>query len=404
MVLANRSKKGTGKRISVIIRLAICLTFLTGYLCPGFVRAAELKTIGPGSESAQGDDDWRLFRGDARASGVARGSLPEKLGVVWTFTLEKGWFESAAVIADGTVYIGSTDGKLYALGLKDGKKKWDFETDLGFTAAAAVRDAAVFAGDCDGRFYCLDAATGKLRWHFDAEAEINGGPNFHRDRVLFGSQDGFLYCLDAKTGKTVWKYESQDQIRCFPTVVEDRAFVAGCDGRLHVIDLERGVAVADVELDGPTGSSPAVLGTMVFVGTEGNSFFAINWQKAETVWTYQGGERRMPFRGSAAVTEDLVVVGSLDKSVHAIDPDSGRGLWKFATKGRVESSPVIVGNRVLVGSSDGRLYSLDRKTGKQLWRFDAGGGLIAAPAVAGGYLVIGNDDGQLYCFGAQGGG
>ncbi len=354
----------------------------------------------PTDSSVKPGPDWPLFRGDHLASGVARGTLPEKLGVVWTFSVEDGGFESTASIVGDMVYIGSTDGNLYALDLDDGERKWAFHTELGFSASAAVRDGSVYIGDVDGRFYCLDAGSGRQRWHFDSGAEIDSSANFYAEGVLFGSQDGFLYCLATKDGKLVWKYESEDQIRCFPTVVENRGFVAGCDGRLHVIDLDHGREEAHVELDAPTGSAPAVLGDMLFVGTEGSALFAIDWRAAKVVWTYRGRKRNMPFRSSAAVTPRIVVVGSLDKSVHAVDPKTGRPRWTFATKGRVETSPVIVGRRVFVGSADGRLYALDRQTGRELWRFEAGGSLLASPAVAGGRLVIGTDDGTLYCFGS----
>jgi outer membrane protein assembly factor BamB len=87
--------------------------------------------------------------------------------------------------------------------------------------------------------------------------------------------------------------------------------------------------------------------------------------------------------------------------VHALDPKSGKELWNFTTRGNVDSSPVIVGERVFVGSNDGRLYGLDLKTGNEVWRYEAGGSIIAAPAVSQGRLVIGTSDGELFCFGKK---
>ncbi len=163
---------------------------------------------------------WPLFRGDAQATGVVHGELPEKPDLLWTFSTQSGGFESTAAIVDGSVYIGCTDGKLYALNLQSGAKRWEFATPLGFVASAAVRDGRVYIGDSDGLFYCLEAATGKKLWSFQTDAEIDSSANFHGDHVLFGSQDSYLYCLQAASGKLVWKFQSQDQIRCFPTVVE----------------------------------------------------------------------------------------------------------------------------------------------------------------------------------------
>ncbi len=346
-------------------------------------------------------DQWPLFRGDGQGRGVAGSTLPEKLEALWTFADDKGSFETAAVIADGMVYIGSLGGNFYALGLDDGRKAWAFSTELGFTAAPAVRDGRVFVGDSDGVFHCLDGKSGAKLWQFTSEAEINSAPNFHRNRVLFGSQDGSLYCLAAETGELVWKYESPDQIRCSPTIVDDFTFVAGCDGQLHVIDLEQGKQVRSVELGGPTGATPAVAGDLLFVGTEGGVVFGIDWREGETRWQYAGSQRGGAYRGSAAVAQGIVVIGSRDKMVYAIDAKSGQERWSFPAGARVDSSPVIVGQRVFVGAANGRLFALDLKTGGERWQFEAGGAITAPAAVADQRLVIGTDEGVVYCFGER---
>ena len=341
-----------------------------------------------------------MFRGNVEATGVAAGGLPVKLELLWTFSAAEGGFESTAAIVGGVVYIGSTDGNLYAIDLATGKKRWQFSTPLGFTASAAVQGGRVYIGDSDGTFYCIDAATGRKFWDYKTDGEIDSSANFHAGHVLFGSQDSFLYCLDA-AGKLVWKFQSGDQIRCFPAVADDRCFVAGCDGRLHVIDVKNGAAVGEVKIDSPTGSSPAVMDGTVFVGTEGHNFFAIGLRQRKILWRYESPKGAAAFRSSAAVTREAVIVGSRDRQLHAFDPKTGHQIWSCTTKGLVDSSPVVVGDRVFVGSRDGRVYAIDVKSGAKLWQFEAGGGVVASPAVADGRLVIGNDSGQLYCFGAK---
>ncbi|HUT11966.1 MAG TPA: PQQ-binding-like beta-propeller repeat protein, partial [Thermoguttaceae bacterium] len=71
----------------------------------------------PAASSAAPKDAWPLFRGDGPGTGVAGAALPEKLELLWTFSVDGGGFESTAAIADGTVYAGCTDGKLYAVDL-----------------------------------------------------------------------------------------------------------------------------------------------------------------------------------------------------------------------------------------------------------------------------------------------
>jgi outer membrane protein assembly factor BamB len=345
--------------------------------------------------------DWPLFRGDALGTGVARGPLPEQLEVLWRFPTQDGAFEGSVAIVDGVVYAGCLDGNLYAIDLQTGQERWKFHTDLGFVAAPSVRAGKVYIGDVEGRFYCLSAATGEPIWSFQAQAEIDAGANFYQDKVLIGSQDATLYCFTADDGKEVWKHQIEDQIRCMPTVVDGRAFLAGCDGKLHIIDLETGKSTAQVDIGSQTGCTPAVLGNLVFFGTEGETFFCIDWAAAKVVWSYRNPERSLPYRSSAAVVPDRVLVGCRDKLVHCFDPQQGTELWTLPTRARIDSSPVIVGRRAYVGSADGKIYGIDIDTGKSVWQYEAGGGFTAAPAVAEGCLVIGSDDGILYCFGSK---
>jgi outer membrane protein assembly factor BamB len=85
--------------------------------------------------------------------------------------------------------------------------------------------------------------------------------------------------------------------------------------------------------------------------------------------------------------------------VHCLNAKTGKSLWTFLTRARVESSPAVAGGRVYVGSSDGRFYVLDLAGGAKLWEFDAGAPLSASPAISRGRIVIGSQDGRVYCFG-----
>jgi outer membrane protein assembly factor BamB len=156
-----------------------------------------------------------------------------------------------------------------------------------------------------------------------------------------------------------------------------------------------------VELDGPTGVTPAALGDRVFFGTEGGVFFAIDWRKAEVAWSYTDAESALPFRSSAAVTRDILLVGSSSKQIRAMDPRNGKQLWQFTTRGRIDSSPVIVEKRAYVGGTDGRVYGLDLKSGKAIWEYETGEGFVGSAAIADGRLLIASDEGTVYCFGKK---
>ena len=90
--------------------------------------------------------------------------------------------------------------------------------------------------------------------------------------------------------------------------------VAGCDSRLHVIDLKSGAEQGSVDIESPTQVTPAVIGDLVFFGTEAGEFFGVDWKQAEIAWR-SGGDRGMAFRSSPAATEKLVIVGGRDKQI-----------------------------------------------------------------------------------------
>jgi outer membrane protein assembly factor BamB len=376
---------------TVFLVLAVCV-------------AAKSATAAEPSKGAV-EKDWPVFRGNQQSTAAVSAALPESLEVLWQFRPEgkNRGFDATPVVLNGTVYIsdlGNFDGRVYALDLATGDRRWQFTTDSDFVAAAAVRDDRVFVGDIDGRFYCLNAKTGTALWKFEADGEIDSGANFYQDKILFGSQDGTLYCLN-KDGKLVWKYSIDNQIRCTPTVVADRAFVAGCDGKLHIVDLTSGEAAATVEIMAPTGMTPGVKGDQVFFGTEDSVFFCVNWRQAKIVWTYQDESRRQSLRSPPAIVDGFVVYGGQSKRVYAVDPRDGALRWKFTARQRVDAGPVISGSRVYVAAVDGRLYALDLKSGKELWQFEAAGGFVGSPAVAENRLVIASDEGVVYCFGSN---
>jgi RNA polymerase sigma factor (sigma-70 family) len=345
-------------------------------------------------------EDWPLFRGNPSQTGIATTALPDQLDILWKFTT-KDSIEGTAAIVGGVVYVGCLDDHLYALDLKTGQQKWKLKVGP-IKAPLSVKDGLIYVGDLDGGFHCIDAATAKEKWQFKTEGEISSGANFSGDTVLFGSGDEHLYCLSLKDGKERWKFRVPGgPVMGTPAVVADRTFAAGCDSTLHVLDLKNGKELASVDLGGQVGASVAAVGERLYVGTMSNQVLAIDWKKAETTWKYEPEKRPQPFFASAAVTENLVITGSRDKRVHALERKSGKVAWTYPTEGRVDSSPVVVGSRVFVGSLDSKLYVLDLTKGTELKKFDLGSAVLASPAVAEGCLVIGTEKGVVYCFGKK---
>jgi outer membrane protein assembly factor BamB len=353
-------------------------------------------------------DDWPVVRGNIHGSGVAATPVSDDLDVLWTYkTGEDAGFDATAVVVGGIVYVGDNMGTFHAVRLADGKPEWtkQFE-DSGFGAGAAIDKDRLYVGDLNGIVRCLSTTDGAEQWKVDLQAEIYAGPTPTGDDVLITSEAGTLTCLNAANGKKRWQFTIEAPLRCAPTIGAGRVMLAGCDSKLHFIDVASGAEVHSVDIDGPTGSTAAMNGDRAYFGTEGGSFYAIvapasQDQKPVVAWTFRDPQRGQPIRAAAAVTDSIVVFGSQGKAIYALDPASGEQKWKLPTRTRVESSPVIAGDRVVAATVGGIVYLLDAATSEPKWQYEAGGSFTASPAVVDGRVILGNGNGTLYCFGVK---
>ncbi|REJ76834.1 MAG: serine/threonine protein kinase [Planctomycetota bacterium] len=357
--------------------------------------------------------DWPNFRNGAHLRGIASSDLPDDLELLWAVPTPDGVTATAAIV-DGRVYLGVLHGEVLCLDLEDGSEIWSYRsiesTDPkqfapGFNAPATVSETAVYIGDEDGVVHAVDRDSGAKRWIFQTNGEIKGGVTLLPDgRVMVGSHDGHLYCLDAGTGEEVWACETFGPVNGSQAMDGQFTFVTGCDKPvLRVVDVEAGKQEKEVPLEGLLIASPALMNDVLYFGTPDGEVFALAWQEEQTVWTWSDPRRGQEIHSTPAVTDELVLIGSGDKRLHAIDRETGEERWNFETRGAVDSSPVVVGDRVFFGSADRTLYGVSIEDGSERFRYGAGQRITASPAVGYGRLVIGTEgrDGRILCFGAK---
>ncbi len=343
-------------------------------------------------------NNWSQFRGNPSLTGVSLANVPGNLKQLWTYEAGDS-IESSAAIVGGTVFVGSQKGELVALNLDNGAVYWKYPTGAPIgESSPAYSNGVVYIGDLGGEFHAVNASDGKKLWSFKTGNEIKSSPVVAGDRVLIGSYDQYLYCLSTRNGAVLWKFHIQGAVHSTPSLAGGLAFFAGCDEIFHAVRLSDGKEQFNVTSGAYTGASPALRGGAAFYGTFENEVLMVNLKDHNIGWRYQHPQRHFPFYSSAAVVDDRVVIGGRDKMIHGIST-SGKALWTFATRARVESSPAIAGGRVFVGSNDGRFYVLNLANGVKVWEFNTGSPLSASPAIANGRIVIGSQDGRLYCFG-----
>lgn len=345
--------------------------------------------------------EWPHYRGNPQLQGVAPGQIGIKPTLAWTFATKDEILSSPA-IADGMVFIGSTDNSVYAIDQATGGKRWSYATQDMVEAPALVLDGRVYIGSSDGFLYALDAKTGKLAWKFETQDKILGGANWFTSktgetRIVVGSYDANVYCLD-DSGKQLWAYETDNYVNGTPAIYNGEIVFGGCDAGLHLVSVETGERANKIELGSgcQVAGSVAMYKDKAYFGHYGNEFLSVDIESGDIDWRY--ASKRDGFVSSPALNDKYIVFGGRDKNLHCVLRKDGTPQWKFKTRRKVDSSPVITGDKVVFGSGDGRLYLLSLKDGKELWSYDVGKAIYSSPAVVDGMIVIGTGDHRVYAF------
>ena len=94
---------------------------------------------------------------------------------------------SPSIGTDGTIYIGSQDGYLYAV-KPDGTQKWRSSVGTVSGSTAAIdREGNAYFGGYAGGVYSFDSA-GNLRWTFTTNGGIDITPLIGNDGKIYAIQ------------------------------------------------------------------------------------------------------------------------------------------------------------------------------------------------------------------------
>ncbi len=325
--------------------------------------------------------------------------------------------------SDGkTVWATEAVQGAWALDAKTGKKLWHWGGSKEGAHAASyaflgtsrypptVAYGMLFLSNYGRNFMGVDAKTGKELWTaggirgkergFNIWAGgcgpvtaaggfiySNGafGKDFNGPRLRFA-----MYAIDPKTVKPVWRHPLGGK-SCGRTAIAYGWLYTITKNEVYCFEpLKKGEKPAEPQAAPGTPAGPLTALAKPFGGKPGEAS-AGGKPKGGADWPMYGGS---PARSGLEVKIGLPI----------------KEAWKFQTKGKVRSSPVISGGLVYAGSDSGELFALELSTGKKKWSAKITPPpeaktkvkwIRSAPAVAKGIVVVGADDGVLRAFDAK---
>jgi outer membrane protein assembly factor BamB len=329
-----------------------------------------------------------LFCGTQMGHGQTR--APGEM--IWSFATEGALISSPAVAANGTIYVGSDDRKLYAIN-PDGSLKWSFLAGSLVESSPMIGpDGTIYVGSNDRKLYAINP-DGTKKWEYRTGDQIFSSPAIGSDGTVYvGSLDHRVYAIDSE-GFLLWYFTTPAEVRASPSVTTNGTIYVGAGTNFFAINPD-GTQNWVFAASNVFYSSAAIAsdGT-IYVGCTDKKLYALTSAGAEK-WESKTSEA---IYGSPSIGPDgIVYAGSYDNKLYAIRTNSFQK-WTFTTGGDVHSSAAIgEDGTIYIGSNDRKLYSISGN-GTMNWSFVADKAIRGSPAIApDGTVYVGSDDGNLY--------
>jgi outer membrane protein assembly factor BamB len=186
------------------------------------------------SESSPLIDNGKIFFGSQSGTVYA---LNVRTGhLLWDYHAG-GSVKASPTLSGGLLYFGDYSGHVQAISERNGHRIWrsgSSGTLLGsgtFYSTAAVYYGRVFLGNTDGRIYAYDAGTGRLDWAVQTGSYVYASPAVTNapglgPTIYLGSYNGTFYALNARSGQISWRFNAHGKISGSATIIGKLVYFA----------------------------------------------------------------------------------------------------------------------------------------------------------------------------------
>ena len=154
-----------------------------------------------------------------------------------------------------------------------------------------------------------------------------------------------------------------------PVVADGRVYAAAAGGSVHAYDLQTGKELWVYQPEKRRMDAPAPAETSAPAADEDESKEAKRLRKEVEKTARKRGKEKIDWRfsGGPGAGDGLVVVGTLEGEVIALDAASGTEKWRAKVPNEVIAAPAIGQGLVLVRANDGGVTAFDAASGERRW-------------------------------------
>src|SRR5256714_9804028 len=159
--------------------------------------------------------------------------------VMWIKTINTTISSIAPAVYYGIVYVGADDNNMYAFNYNTGALLWTLPTGGPILSSTIIAAGTAYFGSGDGKLYAIPAettTTPKVKWTYQTGGPITATPALGSGGTVYvASQDGSLYAI-SKTGSFLWKFATGGSITSSPAVANGLVYVGSSDHTLYAIN------------------------------------------------------------------------------------------------------------------------------------------------------------------------
>jgi len=320
------------------------------------------------------NSSWPMYCHDNHHTSQSPYSTTENKGdVKWIFQTTIGIESSAAIDTDGTIYIGSNEGCIFAIN-HNGTEKWRYPTGGWVCSNPAIADdGTLYIGSDNNYFYAL-YPNGSLKWKFNAGDAVKSSPAIAEDGTVYfgvlgpGWDIGRLYALNPN-GTVKWYYDTSEWIYSSPAIDDNGTIYFTSNDRYLYALYPNGTLKWKYGM-GDLCSSPSIADDGTLYVSSWDGYLHAVWSNGTMKW-------RHGIDWGSPVTPTIGADGTIytgQKYLYAVRPDGTRK-WTFEMEQYQEvttSCAISADGMLFFGStsntfSGGYLYAVS-SDGDELWK------------------------------------
>ncbi len=371
--------------------------------------------MGPPTATPEHRDPWISERHDFMNTGSALSYNASGVELKWRLDLGNGAIDVPVIAGAGRLYVVSsgmlgadgsyrTNSTLYCFA-PSGDVLWRVDVGKGHQEAAPLLwDGTIYVHSANGYLYAFDAVTGASLWTYQTRCSCGNttSPILCNNQIIVSGEGGGLMAI-TQSGGLSWATTLPSNYSSPPAEFDGLLFFGGDNGTLYAMASDGSGLRWSVPIGGTITGSPVAMQDKVVVtysnisqeGTSSGGVAAVSYD-GRLLWTTNTSKTS----GSAAVTTDGVVATSAD-GIMMVSPD-GQLRWTTPLGSSTPGgSPLTLSGMTLVATNEesSRLLAIN-DDGFVEWEkvLDPAQTVVSSPSISDNVLYLTSSDGSVFAY------